>query len=53
MNQDKIYWIWLAGLENIGNRKKIALTEYFGSAEAVFCADESALKEAGLKKKKS
>ena len=52
MNQDKIYWIWLAGLENIGNRKKIALTEYFGSAEAVFCADESALKEAGLKKEK-
>lgn len=52
MNEDKIYWIWLAGLEHIGNRKKIALTEYFGSPEAVFHADVRALKEAGLKKEK-
>ena len=52
MDKDKIFWIWLASLEHIGNRKKIALTEYFGSAEAVFHADEKALKEAGLKKEK-
>ena len=52
MNEDRIFWIWLASLENIGNRKKIALIEYFGRAKEIFYADEKALKAAGLKKEK-
>lgn len=39
------YNYWLANIHNIGIKKIGLLLEYFGSAEAVFCAQEEELKK--------
>lgn len=43
-----VHWIWLTGLPRLGPVRQRKLLEQFGSAEAVYAADEAALRRAGL-----
>ncbi len=43
--KEKDYRAWLKSIPRIGNRTAAALIQYFGSAQAVFNADEKALYE--------
>jgi len=43
--KEKHYRAWLKSIPGIGNRTAAALIQYFGSAQAVFHADEKALYE--------
>ena len=39
------YWIWLSTREGVSNTQALSLLSRFGSAEAVYLADEEALKD--------
>lgn len=42
------HWIWLAGCKGLGPVKQRQLLEQFGSAEALWAADDARLRRAGL-----
>lgn len=47
------YWVWLAQADAVGAVKVKKLLEHFASPEAIFYADESALRFAGLTEKEA
>ena len=43
--QDKVYWIWLSSIPEIGSKRFYYLIERFGSPKGVWDSDVSELKE--------
>ena len=44
MKESAVYWLWLRLLWPLGNRKTMRILEDFGSPEALFAADASAIR---------
>ena len=39
------YWLWLASRRNLSPREQLAVLRHFGTPEAAYCAEKSALSE--------